>query len=187
MYKLFRPRSIYTSPSASLSPGYRDFVLKIRNDPAYRKPIHLGDQVGPWTILHPDARLHYPAGEDNAIVLRGEINSTRVLLLSDLGRFGQNSLLAKTTDLRADIVVSGLPEKNEPVSDALLNAVQPRVIIIVDPPTKRAGEMLKKRLLRRHIPVLYTSEVKGITLIVRPDHWELCAMDGTIISSTDQP
>lgn len=187
VYKLFRPLNIYFSPAPSLSKGYRDFVAEIKNNPACQKPIHLGDQAGPWAVLYPDAKFHFPKGEDNAIALRGEINGIRVLLLSDLGHFGQNSLLAKANDLRADIVVSGLPDKDEPLCDALLNAIQPRVIVITDPPTHRAGELLKRRLLRRHIPILYTSETKGITLIVRPNHWELHAMDGTTIASTDQP
>ena len=42
------------------------------------------------------------------------------MLLSDLGRPGQNALLDQGIDLGADIVVTGLPDKGEPLCDALL-------------------------------------------------------------------
>jgi len=50
---------------------------------------------------------------DAALVLRGDVHGTRILLLSDLSRAGQSELLARTNDLRADIVVAGLPDEGE--------------------------------------------------------------------------
>ena len=186
IYELFRPKNIYPSSAHFLSKDYRAFFAKIRDDPACRKSIEPGDQLGPWKVLYPGANTKFLKAEDNALVLRAEINGVRVLLLSDLSHSGQNAMLAQADDLRADIVVSGLPDKSEPASDALLNAVKPRVIIINDSSTRKAGEILKRRLLRQHIPVFYTSESKGITLIARPNHWEISAMDGTTISSAAQ-
>src|SRR5581483_6057192 len=87
IHTLFRPRNIYTSPAHFLSQGYRDFLTTIKNEPACQKPVLPGDQLGPWTVLYPDANSHFSKGEDNAMVLRGEINSLRILLLSDLGHF----------------------------------------------------------------------------------------------------
>ena len=65
-------------------------------------------------------------------MLLGNFSGARVLLLSDLGRDGQSALLARTNDLRADIVIAGLPNEGEPLCDALLDAIQPKVIVIAD-------------------------------------------------------
>ena len=40
------------------------------------------------------------------------------LLLSDLGRAGQEALLSRTADLRAEVVVACLPEQSEPLCNA---------------------------------------------------------------------
>ncbi len=185
-YNLFHPRNIFISPVRFRSSDYNDFVKAIKNNPVCHKPIQAGDHFGPWTVLYPDAtKKPFSTGDDNALVLRTELDGVRVLLFSDLGHFGQNALLARTNDLHADIVVAGLPEKAEPLSEALLNAIQPAVIIVADPLKLHAGPNLKRRLLRHHVPVLYTAETRGITLTTRPHHWELTAMDGTSISGSD--
>ncbi len=109
----------------------------------------------------PDTTLTH--ADDNALVLRGEINGRRVLLLSDLSHAGQNALLnLARADLRADLVIAALPGEGEgePLSEALLDAIQPQAIIIADskePAEKRAGDKLKERLARRNVPVVYTS------------------------------
>jgi len=61
--------------------------------------------------------------------------------------------------LRADIVIAGLPTEGEPLSDALLDAIQPKIIIIADsefPATRRAPAALLERLAQRNIPVICT-------------------------------
>ena len=83
----------------------------------------------------------FPRADDNALVLLGDFSGAKILLLSDLGRAGQSALLARTNDLRADIVIAGLPDEGEPLGDALLDAIQPKVIVIADsefPATRRA-------------------------------------------------
>jgi len=115
-------------------------------------------------------------------VLRGEIGGARVLLLSDLGRLGQDALLERAPDLRADVVVSGMPTDGEPLNDTLLAAIQPHVIVIADadfPATKRANKTLQERLARRGVPVIYSRTAEAVTLEARGSGWELRAMDGT--------
>jgi beta-lactamase superfamily II metal-dependent hydrolase len=80
----------------------------------------------------PQPGNNFPARGRRALVLLGNYSGTRILLLSDLGRDGQSALLARTNDLRADIVIAGLPDEGEPLCDALLDAIQPRVIVIAD-------------------------------------------------------
>ena len=185
---MFQPRNIYASTIPFRSPEYRKFTTSGKMQPGWMAPLKSGDQAGFWTVLHPPPQTKFSRAEDNVLVLRGEIRGTRVLLLSDLSHAGQNALLAGGRDLRADIVVAGLPGDGEPLSDALLGAVQPRLIIVADsqePAGKRAGAKLRQRLARRHAAVCYTSETDAITLSIRSNGWELRAMDGTKLSSAD--
>ncbi len=114
-------------------------------------------------------------------MLPGNFHGARILLLSDLGRGGQSALLARTNDLRADIVIAGLPTDGEPLGDALLDAIQPKVIVVADsefPATRRAGRELKERLAERKVPVIYTRTAGAVTILARPKGWELRTMDG---------
>jgi competence protein ComEC len=185
----FVPRNLYTSPVHFRSPTYRDFQLVAAEQSDWRNSIHAGQQLGPFTVLYPSstARTPFPKATDNALVLLGEFHSARILLLSDLGHLGQNALLSLTqtnpTLLRADIVIAAPPgDDAEPLSEALLNAIQPRVIIIADsrqPANKRAGAPLKERLGQKNVPVFYTSACDAVTLTMREGNWELKAMDGS--------
>ena len=63
-------------------------------------------------------------------------------------------------DLRADIVVAGLPTRDEPLCDPLLDMLQARWIIIADaefPATRRAPQKLRQRLARQAAQVIVLS------------------------------
>ena len=137
-------------------------------------------------MLYPGATNNFPRADDNALVLLGNFSGARILLLSDLGRAGQSALLARTNDLRADIVVAGLPDEGEPLSDALLDAIQPRVIVIADsefPATRRAGSALKGRLDQKGIPVIYTRDSGAVKIVTDKQGWQLRTMDGQIFTT----
>jgi beta-lactamase superfamily II metal-dependent hydrolase len=132
-------------------------------------------------VLHPGTTNSFPHADDNSLVLQGEFRGTRILLLSNLGRLGQEALLERGADLRADIVVAGLPEENEPLKDALLEAINPGLIIIADselPAKQRAGRALRERLEKRGVPVLFTSEIGAVKISLRRNKWEATTVDG---------
>lgn len=112
----------------------------------------------------------------------------RILLLSDLGQPGQKALLNQTApgDLHADIVVAGLPWNSGPFTDALLlDAIQPKVIVIADseyPATKRASPVLRQRLQQRNVPVIYASESGPVTFVLREAGFDLKTAGGDMIS-----
>ena len=83
--------------------------------------------------------------------------------------------------LEADVVVSGLPAHTEPLAEALLDVVQPRLIVITDseyPAPQRASPKLRERLAQRSCPVLYTRETGAVTLTTQPGRWEVTTMNG---------
>jgi ComEC/Rec2-related protein len=177
----FSVKRVITSPVTFRSHVYRQTVASLDQIPGRHKIVSRDDSFGAWTVLHPAATNHSSQADDNALVLKGEISRVRILLLSDLDRPGQEVLLSQTNDLRADVVVTGLPEKGGAVCDALLDAIQPKVIIVADsefPATKRASATLRERLEQRHVPVFYTRETGAVTLVIKPDGWKLRTMDG---------
>ena len=169
-------------PSPQNSPARGDARPTKKTDaPSRHQILNRGDRAGCWQVLHPGAAENSTRADDAALVLLGNFYNARVLLLSDLGRNGQSALLAQTNDLRADVVIAGLPDTGEPLCDALLDAVQPKVVVVADsefPATRRAGRELKQRLSARNVPVIYTRTAGAVKIKMRPEGWELRTMDG---------
>ena len=183
---LFSVRNLCVSPVRFRSPVYRKIVKDWNRTPEKLRTVSRSDQLGAWTVLHPEPGDHFSQADDNALVLSAVIGGQRVLLLSDLGRPGQDALLQRTPDLRADIVITGLPAQLEAIGDALLDALQPRLIIVADsefPVAERASPKLHERLARRKLPVIYTRSTGAATIEWRKNAWELRTMSGIRISS----
>ena len=190
METLFGVEKIFTSGVRFRSAAYRRIVERLEATPNRHVVIQRGDKVGAWRVLHPAPEDKFPQADDNTLVLLGDFHGTRVLLLSDLGRPGQEVLMQREKDLRADIVAAGLPEQTEPLCAALLDLIQPKVVIVADsefPATKRASPRLRERLASRSVPVLYTRFTGAVTLTIRKTGWELRAMDGTHFTSEKRP
>lgn len=180
--KTFAVPQIVTSPVRFRSPVYRQIVSDLERQPERWRQVNRDDAVGPWSVLHPQPQDNFPQADDSALVLAGTFHGVRVLLLSDLGRPGQEALLARGVDLRADIVVAGLPVEGEPLCEGLLDAIRPRVVVITDsemPATRRASPRLRERLEQRKIPILCTRQTGAVTVELRSDGKEVRAMDGT--------
>lgn len=166
---------IATGPTRFRSRAYRQILEYLDQNPGQRRVVNPGDRLGRWTVLHPDRGDRFSQADDAALVLSGDFYGTRVLLLSDLGRPGQEALLARVPDLRADLVVAGLPEKSEPLCEGLLEAIRPKLIIITDsefPATRRASAALRERLERRGIPIIYTRQSSAVTVRISLEGWQ---------------
>ena len=177
----FSVQQIATSPIPSRSPVYRRILSGLERAPARWRRIQRGDKFGDWSVLHPTPTNRLSQADDNSVVLRGEPCGVRVLLLGDLGKAGQSALLNQHADLRADVAVSCLPSVGEPLGEALLDAIQPRAIIVNDaayPANELAREPLRERLARRAVPVIYTSDAGTATLRLKSGHWDIRTMDG---------
>jgi competence protein ComEC len=176
-----RIEKVVTSPLSFRSRIYRDIIEGIGKTPGKREVVHAGERFGNWTALNPVETNHFARADDNALVLRGDFEGMRVLLLSDLGQPGQEALLGRNVDLRADIVVAGLPDEGEPLKDSLLEAIQPELIVITDsdlPEQRRASRTLRERLERRGVPVLCLRETDAVMVSMRSGTWKVETMRG---------
>lgn len=182
----FKPSSVYTSPVRFRSAIYRRILERLGKAPGLVRAAQQQDVIGDWTVLHPKAGARFARADDGALVLKAVLNGTRLLLLSDLGQAGQKALLEQASDLRADIVVAGLPAADEPLSQPLLEAIQPRLVIISDsdfPVSERARPKLVERLQRTGLPLLYTRSAGTVTLEFKDGKWQLRTMSGIQINS----
>jgi ComEC/Rec2-related protein len=183
--ELFGVGELWTSDAKFRSSIYRETVSEFEKQSRH-KIFNCGYKTGCWQILSPVARKDFSRANDNALVLLGTFHGTKILLLSDLGRDGQSDLLSRTNDLRADIVVAGLPDEGEPLCDALIEAVQPKIIVVADsefPANRRASRELKERLAEKNVPVIYTRDSGAVTILADKNGWQLRTMDGQKFNS----
>jgi competence protein ComEC len=184
--KEFGVRRVVTSSVPFRSAPYRGIVEALGRQPLRWRQINRGDTIGGWNVLHPKSDDRCRQADDGVLVLRGEFCGVRVLLCSDLSRLGQSTLLGRENDLRADLVVCGIPTRGQPVEDAFIDAVRPRLIIVSAsevPSSERATQELRLRLARRGIPVFYTSDDRAVSVRLDESGWEVRAMDGRVVRS----
>jgi len=168
-------KRIITSSAKFRSPVYHEILASLDTASNRRQIVDCNTAFGNWTVLHPAATNQFARAEDNALVLSGEFNGTRILLLSQLGKSGQSTLIERHPDLHADIVIAGLPEQTEPLNNSLLEIIHPALIIISDsqsPATRRANHTLRDRLGKCGIPVVYTSEVGAVKISFQQNSWK---------------
>jgi ComEC/Rec2-related protein len=178
---LFAVKEVFTSPVPFRSHAYRQTIARLDQTGGRHQLVQPGDAIGNWQVLYPSATNRCSQADDNSLVLLGNLHGLKILLLSDLGHAGQESLLSQTNDLRADIVVAGLPENSEPLNERLLARLQPKIVVIADalfPATKRASAELSERLQQHDFKVIYTRLAGAVTVHARPERWIVQTMDG---------
>lgn len=181
----FHPAHVWTSPVASRSTAYRAALEEVKRESLPWTAVSAGGRAAGWEVLHPAAGDRFERADDNALVLRGEFHGVRVLLLSELGSQGQQAMLGRASDLRADIIVAGLPERGEPLSDELLGATKPRLIVVTDaefPVAQRVRPQLRARLERHGIPILRLAETGSLTLLIHSGKVVVRGVDGQVVA-----
>jgi competence protein ComEC len=188
--EIFGISELWTSSIKFRSTAYRDVVSEFGKPPSRHQIFSFGENAGCWRVLLPAATNNFLRADDNALVLLGNFHGAKILLLADLGRGGQGALLEQTNDLRADIVVAGLPNEGEPLCNALLDVIQPKIIVIADlefPANRRASRKLKERLTGQNVPVIFTRSSGAVKIITDGSGWSLEAMDEQKFNSAALP
>jgi competence protein ComEC len=176
----FSPAGIFTGAAQDRSAAYRELMGDLRQMSGWRA-VKDGDTIAGWTVLHPGAADQFPQADDNAVALERQLNGQSVLLLPALGREGQEALMRHHPEMRADIVVAGLPAGEEPLCEPLLDLLRPGLIVIADakfPANRRAPEQLRQRLGQRPARVVYVGQSGVLTLEVGRNGWSLRTADG---------
>jgi ComEC/Rec2-related protein len=185
IFDQFDVRQLAVSPLRFRSPYYRRLIETHASLAPRVRQVARGDRLGPFRVLHPEEGDRVERADEGSLSLVGTLLGTRILLLSDLGQEGQKMLLNRGDDLRADIVICGLPSPGEPLTEALLDRIQPRLIIVGDseyPATARASPNLRARLSRRPLPVLYTRDTGALSIDLTPGNWQVRDARGAVLS-----
>jgi beta-lactamase superfamily II metal-dependent hydrolase len=143
-----------------------------------------GDLIDGWQVVHPEPGVSYSRADDGALCLRRELNGVRLLLLPDLGAAGQQSLATSGQDLRADVVIAGLPSEGEPLQGELLRMIQPQAVVISDslfPATERVSRRTRERLSRSGCQVWYGSDVGPLQIILAKSKWKVVNAGGIAV------
>ncbi len=150
------------------SPVWKRLQSALAQNSGSAEPWGAGESRSGWTALHPELGDIGRTGDDLALVLQSEWGGIRVLLCHDLSRTGQQKLLDRRgPELESDIIIAGVPKEGEPLSDGLLDAVQPQLMILATssyPASERLKPDLRERLMRRGCPVLDMHQCGTVTL-----------------------
>jgi len=187
LLRFFPADQVLISGVRQRSPVYRNVLAEVAARGVPIRQASGGASVGPWRVLHPKPGEQFARADDSALVVSGEFGGARVLLLSDLGYDGQRSLLASGSDLRAEIVIAGLPTRGVALSEALLDAVKPAAVVVCDsefPFTERADANLRDRLGKRGIPVYFTQTSGVITIRINGEGWVIREHSAAAIGRT---
>jgi beta-lactamase superfamily II metal-dependent hydrolase len=181
----FPPAAVFTGPARVRSTAYRRVMEELERTPGLVRTVQEDGGLDGWTVLYPGAEDRFAAADEVSLALQQTIRGHSVVLLSALGRDGQKLLMARHPELRAEIVVAGLPSRDEPLDEPLLDLLQPRLIIIADsefPATRRASAKLRERLAQHDaVRVLYCRDAGSLTLLIRRDGWQVLDAGGNPI------
>ncbi len=186
----FSPRHIFYGAGRERSMAYRRLLAQLQETQDRPTNLTAGHQLDGWSVLHPDALDQFAQADDDAVVLRGELGGQSILLLSSLGRTGQDALGQRQPRLRADIVGAGLPARDEPLCEPLLDMLKPRFIVIADsefPANRSAPPKVRERLARRGVPVVYCHQLGAITLLFRRGHCEIQDANSERLDESPRP
>ena len=183
---LFQVRQVLTSGVKYQSAAYRVVQEELADRPLVMKTVEPGSGIGPWEVIYPQESEAFLSADDKPLVLWGKIRQTTVLITSTLSPNGQDMLMERYPGMEADILISGLPGRAEPVTDRFLAALHPRLVIICDsryPARAQASAKLRARLARVSIPVIYTSKEGAATIDFHDHYWSARTMSGRQIDS----
>jgi ComEC/Rec2-related protein len=177
----FRPAAINTGPFRTRSAVFDFLGERTAQKESRWEPLAAGAQAGVWRVVYPPEGNRAARAEDDAVVLLGDLNRARVLLLSNLGRAGQHALLGRSENLAADILVAAVSAGGDSVIDSLLDAARPSLVVIVDGEpgsAQRAPEALRERFQSRAQAVLWTHETGSVQFKFAPGRWRALSADG---------
>ena len=74
--QIFGVHALWTSAAKFRSSAYRETVVAFEKPPDRHKILNGGDAIGDWQVLHPEETNNFPRADDNALVLKGNVNQS---------------------------------------------------------------------------------------------------------------
>jgi beta-lactamase superfamily II metal-dependent hydrolase len=121
---------------------------------------------------------------DSNLRLFVERSGIRLLWLPGLGPRGQESL-ASDSKAPVDILIATVPTRGELLSDALVEHLRPRVLVLASespPSPRRVSANDVQRFRKRGVIVWRTDRVGAVTIRLKTDRLEMHSMSGFDLS-----
>jgi competence protein ComEC len=184
------PRELILPVGRMRSPAIRglDGLATARAIPL--RKVGRGETVATNPVLHPDETDAFSRADDGALVLSVAAAGWRILLAPDLGTEGQRALIRREGDgLSADVLITGVPAAGEAASEAFLERVDPRLVIVATgdrPATERSPASLRSRLRSRPGSTLWTERLGALELRCWDDRLEVRDSGGEVRMRLDR-
>lgn len=162
---------VWTSTASTRSATFRHVIGELRQNHKVRA-MERGTTEGRWAVLHPGSppftgKKFITTADDTSMVLRWSGAVGSVLVCLGCSPHAQVSLVESGLNLSADVVIASMPTRGEPLGDALLDRVQPRWVLWMEPAgvvSMRVPSSVNARLVQRGLRVLSTAEDGSLTL-----------------------
>jgi competence protein ComEC len=172
--------------------GLRDWWMGPGNTPTLKKahdaamekgiPTHrlvAGRPVEGWETLWPSADALGTRSDERALVLRGMPGGVSCVLMPSMNPEAQRAWLETTPkEMRARLLIVGLPSRGEPAIGEVLERLQPEcVVVLTDERSarQRFAESTRRRLQRwameHGVSVWFTDESGAVTVTLRTPWW----------------
>jgi competence protein ComEC len=168
----FRPRRIYdngntrwTRTAAGSVPPFRSLRLVAGASLALAEGVEM-------RILHPPTGRLPARGDDAALVLQLRIGMHRILLMSDATADVERRLVSERADVRSDVLIRGMPSREDCCTDGFLDAVAAEWVVIQCgdyPPEERPAPPMLERIRGHGAQPFRTDEDGAITFRLKPD------------------
>ena len=166
----FAPRRIVLNPVAQHSLPYRRFETKAA-DLGFEivRPAD-GERFHGWTVVHPARGDELTRSDCSALVMRIELEGTKLLHAPDLDAEGWRRLIERHPRLTADVLIASPVNGGSALANGLRQLARPAQLIVVDtemPATERLTDETKERLITCGEEVAFSSQSGAIELRFR--------------------
>lgn len=128
----FRPKHIFLNSLPQRSVVFRTFEKQAAKlDLPIVRPV-VGDELGPWTVLHPAKSDPSDRADDTATVMQLELDGARIIHVPDLDHEGWQALTHRFFAMQTDIVIASPSAGGDLGARAINREFDPRVLIVVD-------------------------------------------------------
>jgi competence protein ComEC len=120
-------------------------------------------------LLAPDPHAQNAAADDRVAIFRLHWRGWKILFTSDAGMSTESELLEAGTDIAADVIIAGRHRTEISLTDPLLDAVNPRVIVASHaefPIAEKLDPESTAYWQSRGIQVMHQGETGAVTLRV---------------------
>jgi hypothetical protein len=186
--ELFGVGELWTSPAHFRSTAYRDQPFRgLTNRRRATKSFNAATPPAAGRFCIRTRQIIFPRRRQRARAAR-KFSRRKILLLSDLSRAGQAPCFRARMICARTLSLPACPNEGEPLCDALLDAIQPKVIVIAD--SEFPGHAAREPRIERPAGQRNSRDLHA--RFRRGDHrderrlaggWKLRTMDGQKFSS----